>query len=265
MRTKYNHNAHIQIRGDRPPETPVFIQSGHETLFGILTEPPACPPRGTVLILWGGDKLPTFGKNQIKTRMARRFAIAGYSSLRIDYPGNGDSTGSPPPYSLENPFVEHAIAATGWLSQHEGSNVVLLGSCFGGRLALAALESLASVAGIILIAPPVWDYTDPDPAAHRRRLSDADRIRKASAGFLDPVASALDRCIPLLMIYGTDDKWYPDFALARLGKLGELLQTAGCATPIQLIDGWGLHGSPSIAGEEALIASCHDWLAHLHR
>lgn len=243
-------------------EAPIFIPSVDATLFGILTEPWGESNGTVVLILWGGDTIGSFGKNQIKAKLSRRLAGLGYHSLRIDYPGAGDSVGKPVTYDLNHSFREHVIAAVDWLRCHGFPNVLLLGHCFGARLALSSLGLIQDPVGLVLIAPPVRDYSNPAlPRLSKRApgTEGEDSNGAAIHNFLSPLACALERGLPVLILYGPDDPWYPDFSMALRGDLGKLVERAEGQAAVRVLHSYR-HGFPSITAQDDLIYACIDWV-----
>jgi alpha/beta superfamily hydrolase len=141
-----------------PSETPGFFTAGGEELFGILTEPEG-EARGTcAVLLSGGSWTASPGHNRIWVRLARELATEGYHALRLDYHGVGESTGNAATYLLDAPFVEDALGGCSWVEDQGVSRMVLLGTCFGARTALAAAERLDDVAGVAVFPVPVRDF-----------------------------------------------------------------------------------------------------------
>jgi dienelactone hydrolase len=239
-------------------ESPVFVPCGEHELFGVLTQP-ASEPCGVVLLLWGAAGLPSFGKNLILARLARRAADAGFAALRFDYLGTGDSSGSASTHRLDEPLVEEVEAACAWLRAHGLSRVVLIGSCSGARIALAAAQHMPEVAALALMSPPVMDYTREEMEAIKRAIERNTAPEWASSTFLRPLQDALARRQPILLVYGTADRLYEEFVRARQGRLGKLLERAGPLLTVCELEGW-VHADPSVAGQERVIDVLGSWL-----
>lgn len=135
-------------------EVPVFIDASPETLFGVLTAPTE-PANGMgVVLLSGGDDIPSTNRNRMWVRVARRLAALGFQVLRLDYRGVGESSGEND-YSLELPATEDLDAAIRWFQATGVSDLVLGGSCFGASTCVARAASLPGLRGLALISSPV--------------------------------------------------------------------------------------------------------------
>jgi pimeloyl-ACP methyl ester carboxylesterase len=78
--------------------------------------------------------------------------------MRCDYHGTGESTGSVEQFRLDQPFVEDISVAIDYLRGAGVERVLLAGSCFGGRTALAAAARREDIAAVMLIATSPRDY-----------------------------------------------------------------------------------------------------------
>lgn len=137
---------------------PVFFPAGEETIFGLFTPAPA--PRGpAVLILSGGlHGTSTVGRNRTFLRMAERLADSGYSVLRFDYHGIGESTGLAGGFGSDAPFATDAVAAARWMEGQGIDQIVVMGKCFGARLGWAAAGDIDGLAALIAIDSPMRHY-----------------------------------------------------------------------------------------------------------
>lgn len=149
---------------DAPPlprEIPVFFTAGGESLFGIVAEPATgAGTTGVVIVSGGLTGTSTVGRNQLYVWLARQLAADGFPSIRFDYHGMGESTGRLDEFRLdtEEPFVDDILAAAHCLRGHGVERIVLLGKCFGSRMALAATGQIGELDGVVLIGPPVRDF-----------------------------------------------------------------------------------------------------------
>lgn len=140
---------------------PGYFQAGPETLFGLLTPAPDGAGDAGVLVVSGGlSGTSTVGRNQLYVNIARIVASDGYHVGRFDYHGMGESTGVIDAFHLEADasFVEDVSAAATWLRDQGVRRMVVLGKCFGSRMALGAVDRIADLAGVVLIGPPVNDF-----------------------------------------------------------------------------------------------------------
>jgi pimeloyl-ACP methyl ester carboxylesterase len=178
-------------------ETPVFFEASGCRLFGIITHPDT--PNGVgVLIIQGGDTVNvSLHRNRLAVQMARDLAARGYTPLRFDYHGLGESTGTIGELRLSDPFSEDAVAAAEVLRLTGVSSIVLIGACFSARTALSAAPLLDDVGAVLMATPPVGNYGRSEAVAERmardRSLSDyasyALRVKTVKS-LADPVHRA---------------------------------------------------------------------------
>ena len=140
-----------------PVEEPVFFSAQSETLFGILTHPTAPANGSAVMILSGGATPVTTNRNRVSVRLCREVAALGYHGFRLDYHGAGESTGRVGGLMFSRPFREDADGALTWMQRRGIDDFVLVGSCFGSRVALAEAAAQEQVRRLVLIASPTRD------------------------------------------------------------------------------------------------------------
>ena len=148
----------IDVAGvSHPVEEPVFFPAQSETLFGILTNPTAPANGSAVMILSGGATPVTTNRNRLSVRLCRGVAALGFHGFRLDYHGAGESTGKVEELKLNRPFREDADGALAWMQRRGIDDFVLVGSCFGSRVALAEAAAREQVRRLILVASPTRD------------------------------------------------------------------------------------------------------------
>ncbi len=147
-----------EIDGRSARDTPVRFRAGAEDLFGIVTEPDGTVRGIGVVLLNGGAFTPSTGRNRFSVRLARRLAAAGFHVLRFDYRGVGESTGSLTGYDLNRPFTRDVVGAVAELHRRGLPRVVLVGTCFGARTALSAVDHVKGLAGLALMSLPLRDF-----------------------------------------------------------------------------------------------------------
>ncbi len=121
-------------------------------------------------------------------QFADRLASAGFSTLRLDYPGLYNSLdldeGRHPPAA----WIESIQAASRWLKAEAGvDDVVLVGLRFGAGLALRCAEELGGVDRLVLMAPVV------SGVAYQRELSllaKLSEVGRPASGFEAPHLAA---------------------------------------------------------------------------
>jgi len=138
-------------RDGAPLERPFFIELGADRLFAFLHEA-AGERRGAVVFChaFAEEKL---WSHRVYVTSARELARAGYSVLRFDVRGEGDSSGEFEEATITT-RVEDTVRAVDVARRETGvDRVVLLGHRLGGSIAaLAAARAGASVGGVA-----VWD------------------------------------------------------------------------------------------------------------
>jgi hypothetical protein len=120
-----------------------------EQLVGVLSGPTA----PTAVLLLNAGVLHRIGPHRLHVSLARRLAELGFSALRLDLGGIGDSVAS----SDAPTFRESAVADTRLaMSGLEAKRHVIFGICAGADNALATALADDRVAGIVLVDPYVY-------------------------------------------------------------------------------------------------------------
>lgn len=143
------------------------------TLFGMMASTTAeAGPRGTI-VLSGGGYFGSVNRNGFSTRLCRQLASMGHRALRFDWHGVGDSTGSVTRFELDRPFVEDLFGAASCIGAQGAELLLLIGSCFGARTALAGAPRLEGVDSLVLMSMPMVA----DPFAVGARLAIERSVR----------------------------------------------------------------------------------------
>ncbi|MDP9342159.1 MAG: hypothetical protein M3Q23_08680 [Actinomycetota bacterium] len=208
-------------------ETPFFVPYGEDHLAAVLCVPEEAP-RALVLLLQGGSS--TRGHNNQKwTRLARELAGLGIASVRMDYVGMGDSTGS---YQFEvaAPPVEQAEAVLFGAQEALGmTEYAVVGNCIGLRTAFTLAGRVRGCLGVAaifsrsmgpILAPREKDSTRPAPPPrarprsrfHPRRLlaGALRRLRRKRRALVLPVMPEFARVLTsteVLMLHAATDQW----------------------------------------------------------
>lgn len=266
----------MSLRVDTGAERPIWIRRGREQLLGILSLPDQSRDLGVVLFT-GGGWMPSTHRNRMYVDLARDLAGMGCTVMRFDYTGVGDSTGETKYFDFVAPHIADALAAVEAVRATGVSRVMMVGTCYGGRTALAAAKSVGDLVGLVLVASPVEDYgggstfgqkaSSPTSAFKlartrypkyirvvKARLSRAVRIREAetsdpvSPKYLQALSEVLSRGVRVLLLEGTLDKHHPSHVAALTGRLGSLLTAHRDLVATAEIDG-ELHGELSMEGQ----------------
>jgi pimeloyl-ACP methyl ester carboxylesterase len=135
-------------------EFPVYLPMGEERLCGVVCVPGGIGCDLGVVLLTGGNYTRTH-RNRMWVRTARLLAERGFPSIRVDYHGVGDSTGTAH-FDLEIPFDRDAVSAADFLQAATGvRQLALVATCFGGRSAMAAAAQHSSVVSVTIFPLPL--------------------------------------------------------------------------------------------------------------
>jgi dienelactone hydrolase len=142
-------------------EHAVLVPTSVGPAGGIVSEPDG-EQRGALVILQGLGSPARAGVNAIWTRVARDFVALGLVVLRFDFACEGDST-------LAGTDVERDIGwrrstdlamlrdVAPWFLERAGERELLIvGSCHGGRVALEFAASDPVARGLFLVTPYLW-------------------------------------------------------------------------------------------------------------
>jgi pimeloyl-ACP methyl ester carboxylesterase len=249
-------------------ETPVFCPVGKDRIFGIFTAPVVEPVGTAVVFLAGGGQLPSPHRNRFAVRLSRRLASEGYHGMRFDYRGVGESTGSPRVDRLDEPSVADLEGVAQWIQTQGVTRLVLVGSCFGARTALAwAARKPAVVQGLVLLSVPLRDVS-PGAIAEVRsgeyanqflQMQALRRLASISPHFMEPLEALVKRRVPMLFIYGSSENYYQEFNWARSGYLGTILNRAGSLVTVKELPD-RVHSLPRVSIQDAVIESISGWL-----
>jgi pimeloyl-ACP methyl ester carboxylesterase len=136
-------------------EIPVWLPAGDEHVFGILTRPTG-PSNGTaVLCLHAGAQNLTSHRNRLYTRLCREVAGAGYTAFRMDFHGTGDSSGVLVDRAVSGQTLVDVEVAVRWLTEQGARRIVIVGTCWGGLVALVAAARQDAIVSACLISPPL--------------------------------------------------------------------------------------------------------------
>lgn len=138
-----------------PPPQPLYLDGAPEPVFVTFHRPPADAVRDTAVIL-----CPPFGWDEVCSYRslrdwAGRLAAAGYPSIRLSFPGTGDSGGSPRDPGRVEAWTAAAGASASWIRAASGARrVVAIGIGLGGMLAYAAAAAGAPIYDLVLWGTP---------------------------------------------------------------------------------------------------------------
>ncbi len=145
-----------------------------ERLFGILTEPASgARPGDPAVILLNVGSNTHVGPHRMNVELAREMASLGFTALRMDASGLGESpaaagTSENRIYTLD--AVGDVQAAMSAISRATGAErFVLVGLCSGAYLAFHTAVADPRVIGQVLLSPYAFEWKEGDPVAPQER------------------------------------------------------------------------------------------------
>jgi alpha-beta hydrolase superfamily lysophospholipase len=140
-------------------------------LFGILTEPlepneAAARSARPGIVLLNNGAVHRMGSQRLYVAMAREWASLGFSVLRMDLGGLGDSlpeTGREENLMYATSAVADVATSLRWLETRGLSRFVLVGLCAGAYASFHAGLAGLPVAGTVLINPQTFYWKEGDP------------------------------------------------------------------------------------------------------
>ena len=282
-------------------ETPAYLSVGDDEVFAVVTHPSG-PANGVGIVLaMGGIYKFSIQRNRFQTRLARRLATHGYLVVSYDVHGTGESTGRVDRYALDEPFFEESDAAVRLLEAHGIRDVVLAGSCAGGRACMKTAARLERVLGVALLSVPVVDYdTTMRVVKQAERLPASKLVKRASSrhvlsgvfnrerrarylralsirimgfvkrrkkdwgvskNYVEPLERLLERRTPVLMAFGKEPM-FGDFQTAKAGYLGTLLSDARDRIELRVYKEH-LHGFNTLSIQEEAAMLVEEWVTRI--
>lgn len=182
------------------PTGNLFIPAPHGQLEAILKEPRVQPARGVALVLHphplGGGTM----HNKVVFRVASALNDGGLLTLRVNFRGVGQSTGT---HDEGRGELDDVRVALDYLSEkYPGQPITLCGFSFGARVGLELGIADERVANLISISTPVAKY---------------------DFGFLTACRK------PILFVHGSRDEF------GALEELKKLISQLGPDVDVQLV------------------------------
>lgn len=151
-----------------------ILFGNQRSLVGVLTHPSdhtRSTPGVGVLLLNAGI-VHRVGPGRIYVKIARELAARGFTVVRFDFSGIGDSKSRCDDLPFDKSAVEEVQSAMGLLQADYGiRRFVLLGGCSGARVSLDTASLDARVSGAILINFPSPDEAELETDAVMRKNS----------------------------------------------------------------------------------------------
>jgi pimeloyl-ACP methyl ester carboxylesterase len=142
-------------------EEAVRIAVGDGFIAGNLVRAPTSPAPVAVLFLhgWGGLRS---GPHNLLTHFARDLAVVGVPSLRFDFRWRGESSGdgAADGATLDGMAADTLAAAEALVAATGARQLVAVGICSGGNVAIGVLDRLPQAAGLFLLS--VYPFSEGD-------------------------------------------------------------------------------------------------------
>ena len=191
----------------------------YKNLVGIITKPEIERGKLPVIIFLNSGMVPMLGPNRLHVSMARKMTEIGFTSLRFDFAGVGNST-IIKSRDFEESAINDAMLAMDMLESTEHTRFfVLIGICSGGDIAMKTALVDERIIGLISVNGVYFDkkvyqellanngsreYLTMIPVivsnAVRYLINKITNIRENDA-LIAPVLDLLNKEIDLFLIY----------------------------------------------------------------
>ena len=128
-----------------------------KSLVGVLTDPAVrrSDVEDVAAILLNPGILHRVGPGRVYVRIARELAALGFTSVRFDFSGIGDSKARHDNLPFDRSSIDEAQTAMDLVEEKRGiGHFILIGGCSGARVSFATACSDPRVLGVILINFP---------------------------------------------------------------------------------------------------------------
>ena len=146
-------------------EEPLQLGDGGR-LFAIATEPAARDPARPIFVFLSAGLLHRVGPSRVHVTVARALAAQGFSSLRVDLSGKGDSPGRGSMPNRQSVAADFDDIRAGLRSRYDDYALVLAGLCSGADNAIRLCLTEPRVQGLLLLDPICF----PDAGFRARNL-----------------------------------------------------------------------------------------------
>jgi pimeloyl-ACP methyl ester carboxylesterase len=128
-----------------------------KNLVGVVTQPSGGAASGLAFVLLNAGVIHRIGPNRLNVKLARRLAVAGFTAVRFDLSGIGDSRVSQSTLSFEAQAVADIRAAMDYMQNTRAMRrFVLVGLCSGADNAYATAQADERVLGLVMLDPYVY-------------------------------------------------------------------------------------------------------------
>ena len=143
------------LSGAARAQQPVYLQVEPAPVFAILHAPKAGTHRRVGVVLCAPFGWEEICAHRSFLRWAEALADAGYTALRFDLPGSGESAGSPRDPGRLEAWTKAVAGCAGWLKGNaDCDRVVAIGVGLGGMLAYLSVSEGAPIDDLVLWSVP---------------------------------------------------------------------------------------------------------------
>ena len=255
-------------------EIPYWVPHAGTSIATCLTLP--AEPTRLVALLQVGGGVPRTHRNRAWVHAARQLADRGVATLRMDYPGTGDSTGEAA-LSLERPPVDAVVAVIEHAQRVTGiDRVGVAGQCLGVRTAIEAASAIEACDRLALVMPvtlrpalrgsegPRLAAVRKATAGRLRRLKRRarqrwDRLDVRRGAHLDPAIGVIASHADVLLLHGGTSA-----SRAWIGERAAELTAASAHHRVELraLPTVGASGFRALDVQRATRAALAEWFAH---
>jgi pimeloyl-ACP methyl ester carboxylesterase len=157
-------------------------------LVGIVTTPSAAVAgrERTGVILLNAGVVHRVGPGRLYVTLARRLARCGFTTLRFDHSGIGDSPPRDDQLNFDQSSVAETVDAMNWLASERGCEAfVLIGLCSGTLTAFRVAHVDSRVTSLVLLTALLLDPSTVPEAivaeAQNRRVARSFLVEKAAS------------------------------------------------------------------------------------
>lgn len=155
----------IALGGERIRERPLTLAHAGGRLFGVLTEPVSTPRADLTVVLLNAGAIRRIGPGRMWVEMARRWAVGGVATLRLDVEGIGDADGDADRYaSVAELYVPELVAQVrsaldALEKQGLPGRFAVMGLCSGAYMAFQCALDDERVSAAFMLNPRAlfWD------------------------------------------------------------------------------------------------------------
>ncbi len=123
------------------------------SLVGVVTQSEQSADMPAIILLNAG-MIHHVGPSRIYVRLARHLVKQGFTSLRFDFSGIGDSCARADNLAIEQAVVDDVKQAMNFLTEHSGvSQFILIGHCAGAWIAFLSASLDERICGTVLMNP----------------------------------------------------------------------------------------------------------------